>query len=425
MAPRPVPVSVTGGVGGIAAECAALAALASRFGSVADECAHATLALHGYLAEPALLSSALLDPVGFAHFESELLWALDGWQGLSWAAGECAAVDGELRSAAAAYQAVDHLATDLHDTVIGAVDAGPALVAGGATLAGTGDPLAAAQAVVVRDPQLADLAVDALGLPGLLAGTARLLPDGHAVLRETGVDRGGVAGRPPRRLTDILLDLARRDGDLHHGEIDVRVLTLPDGSRRAIVDVTGTKSWDPLPTADVTSLTTNGRALVGERTAYEDGVLAALHRAGVRPSEPVMLVGHSEGGMVAVTAARDALRSRRFHVTHVVTAGSPIGRTAGQLPARVQVLALENARDVVPHLDGVANPDRRNVITASAAHGDGTIIGDHEIARSYVPLAADVEASENRSVRAFLASADGYFRAASVETHTYQVQRRY
>jgi thioesterase domain-containing protein len=145
----------------------------------------------------------------------------------------------------------------------------------------------------------------------------------------------------------------------------------------------------------------------------------------VRRTDEVMLVGHSEGGLVAVTAARDAVRTGEFAVTHVVTAGAPIGRTAAQVPASVQVLALENKRDLVPHLDGTANPDRRNVTTASSAHGDGTVAGDHSVEGAYVPLAADVQASRDRSIRDFLRSADGYFRATKLETHTYQVQRRY
>jgi pimeloyl-ACP methyl ester carboxylesterase len=222
-----------------------------------------------------------------------------------------------------------------------------------------------------------------------------------------------------------LEDLAQRNGDDRHGEIDVRILTLPDGSRRVIVDITGTKSWDPLPTRDVTSLTTDGRALVGDSTAFEQGVLAAMRRAGVRRGEDVMLVGHSEGGMVAVTTARDALAGGEFNITHVVAVGSPIGLTVGALPSRVQVLALENRKDVVPHLDGVANPDEPNVITASSRHGDGTIGGDHDLDESYLPLARDVEASSNRSLREFLASTHGYFQATKVETQTYQIKRAY
>jgi hypothetical protein len=89
------------------------------------------------------------------------------------------------------------------------------------------------------------------------------------------------------------------------------------------------------------------------------------------------------------------------------------------------VLALENVKDVVPHLDGIANPDRRNVTTVSSAHGDGTIVGDHTVHEAYLPLAADAQASDNASIRDFLDGADGYFRAGTVQTHTYQITRGY
>jgi hypothetical protein len=421
----PQPVSITGGVGGIAATCDEIVAVAGRFGGVAGDTMGTAATLHGYLLHPAVTLSSIIDPVGFAEFEADLLTALDGWRGLSWAGLACAALDAELRAAAGAYVAADRLSGGLHDAFAGALDAAPALAVGAEVLARTGDPIRAAEAAIVRDPAAADTVVDLLGIPATLHVLGAAIPDGHGVVRAPGFDRTGVAGRPPRRLTDLVRGLAQRNGDERHGEIDVRVLTMPDGSRRAIVDITGTKSWNPLPTADVTSLTTNGRALVGESTAYEGGVLAAMRKAGVRHTDDVMLVGHSEGGMVAVTAARDAVRSRAFRVTHVVTAGSPIGRTVGQLPNTVKVLALENSKDVVPHLDGVANPDKPNVTTASAPRGDGTIGGDHDIADAYLPLAGDTQASRDRSIREFLSSAQGYFQATKVETHTYQIQRRY
>jgi pimeloyl-ACP methyl ester carboxylesterase len=154
-------------------------------------------------------------------------------------------------------------------------------------------------------------------------------------------------------------------------------------------------------------------------------VLQAMRRAGVRPDDDVMIVGHSEGGMVAVTTARDALASGQFHVTHVVTAGSPIGRTVGDLPSSVQVLALENTRDLVPHLDGVANPDRPNVTTVRSTHGDGLIEDDHSMDDAYIPLATDAEHSHNASIRHFLLGARDFFRGTGVRTHAFQITRSY
>ena len=159
-------------------------------------------------------------------------------------------------------------------------------------------------------------------------------------MRDLGRDTGR-DGFAPHDLTDLVDELAVRD-DTVAGEVSVAFVTGADGRRRAIVDVPGTKSWSPGRTDDVTSLSTNARALVGASTTYEHGVLDAMTRAGVTHTDQVMLVGHSEGGMVAVTAARDAVRTGRFDVTHVVTAGSPIARSVGDLPESVRVLALEN-----------------------------------------------------------------------------------
>jgi hypothetical protein len=419
------PVTVHGGSAGITAQCEDIVAMARRFGGAAQACLASAFALHQYLVDPTVLSLALLDGVGFATFEADLLDALDGPQGLTWSAAECGAIDAELRVAAAAYETADRLYYGAHDVATGAVRLPAAVAAAAAVLVRTGDPIAAAEVAVARDPEVADVVIAALQVPALLNLLARTIPDGHGVADPLGIDASGTAARPPRRLTDLIAGLARRNDDPHHGTVDVRLLTLPDGTRRAIVDITGTKSWTPLPTRDVTSLSTNGRALVGERTAYEQGVLAAMRQAGVRQSDDVMLIGHSEGGMVAVTTARDTAASGEFNVTHIITAGAPLGLTVGTLPSRIQVLALENARDVVPHLDGVANPDEPNVTTASSARGDSTVHGDHDLRQSYLPLARDVEAAGDRSIRDFLAGSRDFLRANTVETRTFQVQRRY
>src|SRR6185437_7594341 len=113
------------------------------------------------------------------------------------------------------------------------------------------------------------------------------------------------AGAPPRSVVDLLAGLNTRNGGAA-GEVDVRVLTGSDGRRRVIVDIPGTKDWGVAhETSDVVGWATNIRAIDGERTSYEKGVLDAMTRAGVRPTDDVMVVGHSLGGMVAAALARD------------------------------------------------------------------------------------------------------------------------
>jgi hypothetical protein len=418
-----VDVDVTGGTDGIAADCEAMVELARQFGAIATDAAGAALCLHGYLIEPAILASALLDPAGCARFEAALLGALDGIGGLTWAGAQCTAIDAELRAGAQTYAHADSVWTGARELGDGLLGVPKALASGATTLARTGSPARAGNAVVDSDPEIADLLAHTLGVAIIAGAAAQTMPDGRPIVRSHGVDGSPVAARPPRQLPDLLANLARRNHDAHHGEIDVRILTSPDGTRRAIVDVTGTKSWTPAPTEDITSLSTNARALFGKQTAYEQGVLDAMAQAGVRHTDEVMLVGHSQGGMVAANAARDAVASGRFHVTHVVTAGAPIGLVAGTLPRSVRVLALENHDDVVPHLDGRRNPDLPNVTTVVSDRGDGTVGGNHDLDTAYRDVAADAQQSKHRSVRDYLAGCRGFFEATEVVTHTFQIQR--
>lgn len=82
-------------------------------------------------------------------------------------------------------------------------------------------------------------------------------------------------------------------------------------------------------------------------------MLAAQRSTGRETSaEPILLSGHSLGGMLAAGLAADPAFRHGRNVTGVVTAGSPIGRMP--VPASVGVVALEHRGDFVPRLDGVA-----------------------------------------------------------------------
>ncbi|MDT4899102.1 MAG: hypothetical protein QOJ78_32, partial [Pseudonocardiales bacterium] len=105
----PKPISVRGGASGITAHCDEIVAMARRFGGAATDTLHAAWTLHGYLVHPGLAESALLDPVGYAAFEVDLLDALDGLHGLTWVGAQSGLIDGELRVAATGYEAADQL----------------------------------------------------------------------------------------------------------------------------------------------------------------------------------------------------------------------------------------------------------------------------------------------------------------------------
>jgi pimeloyl-ACP methyl ester carboxylesterase len=109
--------------------------------------------------------------------------------------------------------------------------------------------------------------------------------------------------------------------------------------------------------------------LMAHRTAdVTVAVTEALEQAGVRPDEPVVLVGHSLGGIAAMTLASSPAFHQRHRLGGVVTAGSPTATFIA--PPGVPVLHLENVEEAVSPLDGrstVENPATADRVTVGRA----------------------------------------------------------
>lgn len=139
------------------------------------------------------------------------------------------------------------------------------------------------------------------------------------------------------------------------GRVRVTEVVGADGASTWIVAISGTQSWSPVPGENPFDLTADVRAIREEATAAGMGVHLALLHAQQRSGrdtrdEPVMLVGHSLGGLLATALAADPAFRRGRSVTAVVTAGAPTGRI--NLPPSIGVIAIEHAADPVPRLDG-------------------------------------------------------------------------
>lgn len=422
-------VSVRGGRAGITASVADLRRLGRAYAAAGAACAQHAVALHAYLVNPAVLASAVADPIGAMRFEEALLNALDGPRGLTTIAVHCAATDVALQAGADAYVSADRLNAQVVPAVAGVAHLGAGLTAFGRGLHRGGVTRAFAE-LAAADPNLADSAVDVLSgfwSDVTLISMVAALPDGRADVRRTGVDTAAQERVAPRSVRDLMTGLAWRNRPSAGGDIDVRFVYVTDGSgrvqRRAIVDIPGTKNWRlSAHEPDPTSLSTNLKAVTGGRTTYQAGVLEAMRQAGVGHDEPVLLVGHSQGGMVAVNVAAQVAQSREFAVTNVVTAGSPVARLP--VPASVQVLSIENDGDVVPHADGADNPDTINHITVTVHRNSGDAVVNHDITTSYVPAAHDIDASDDPSVRAAVQGLQPFLTGQEVSTVVFHVRRR-
>lgn len=477
-------LSVTGGSHGLAAAYEQVRALADTYDAAGDRMREWATTGGRTLADADLLESALLSPRTFAEAETAVLAATTGPHGVlvKSVAWESDAVLARVTLAAlaesddvvrATFEVLDYtlgralgftLTVTAPGLLVGAAVLGPAAwslhqllpphlqqqLQAGAEDAGEGfeawlsDHPEAVQHLVNGGGGLLDGLWDGLTplTPGGPFGVPSFTPDTEsaaAVLALLyGDDGTGVAvatdfavpasGHQPSGLADVLEHLDQLHGAGANGTIEVQTITGPDGQVRHIVYLPGTDDLATLPwtqDGDVRDMHTNFLLVGGADTAYQQGILDAMAQAGVAADDPVLLAGHSQGGMEAVAILGNG---SPFSVTNVVTAGSPTAQVDG-FPPGSHVLSLEHRGDVVPLLDGEENADSPQQTTVHFDAGGAGIADHHEIAH-YTAAAQQLESSNHPSVVDNLASMQqhGYLVPAgadgwSVESQSFQVVR--
>ena len=452
-----VPITVSGGAGGVAASYDDLRTLALLYELLGGELSEAARRDSLEAVDGDLLASAVLSPVTFAEAESEILAATYGPRGLvsravlveAHAFAFTAVVD-LYRTAdvaqRAAYEALGYglgvtvglqllpvtltagvarivvaqvdpgLAARLDHGVVALLEANPEVVQ--AVANGSGGVLDGLGLHPVSGPFLRALGIEG---PHLTTGSAAadlgdlLFADrsGTAVPVDHAVQYAA-----PRGLADLVGDLATTAG-AGEGAVTLQRLS-GEGGDRWVVHLPGTDAFADL--GSVRDMGTNLRLVAGDDTAYGQAVEQAMATAGVRPTDPVLLVGHSQGGMQAAALAGDP--DFAYSVTHVVTAGAPVATT--DVPDHVGVVSLENAADLVPSLDGEPNRDAASHTTVHADVRTGSLgagTGNHGLAL-YAAVARAADASADPSVRSALSEMReaGFLGASSTQTFAFRAE---
>ena len=134
--------------------------------------------------------------------------------------------------------------------------------------------------------------------------------------------------------------VSSRPASVFDAGVRVPETTRGDGGAAWVVVVPGTQQWSAGPGPNPFDVTTNVRAMTGDATVAAAGVAVALAAAGSvgrsTADDPVALVGHSQGGILAAALASDTSFTTRHRITHVLTSGAPVAlRRARRRPGAV------------------------------------------------------------------------------------------
>lgn len=469
--------SVSGGSHGVQAGYEQMLALAERYERQAGDFVEMAGLGARIMANGDLLESSILSPGSFADAEVQVLDATTGANGLTVRAIGIEADALGVRAVVAAFKASDSLskhAMEMLDNAlgkllfVGTVAALPALLAAGgisyayystlspeeqeALKAQIADNLGqflhdhpeVAQHIINGGGGLLESLVPGLGLlnPGdgpidqaTTGDAARLLAlllgndTAFDVNQLDGVDPTLAQSHAPGSLADLMRSLndtneIDQDDPSRHGAIQIQKI-MENGHERYIVYIPGTDDMSPIPQdgEHARDMETNYQLIGGLDSAYGRGIQQAMLDAGLEGKD-VMLVGHSQGGMVSTSLAADPDFTQHFNVQHVVTAGSPTAQVP-DLPAGTSAIHFENRGDAVPLLDGEDNPDQPNRTTVKFDEGTSDV-GDNHAIRHYVDGAAAADASSNGSIQDQIRQMqeDGYLGNGTVEdVSTYQITR--
>ncbi|MDC7123475.1 hypothetical protein OMK64_18240 [Cellulomonas fimi] len=253
-------------------------------------------------------------------------------------------------------------------------------------------------ATTLLGPRAARIPPD-LRVPLLVRQLAWLLPEPSPTVV---VPRVGAAQLPaPRDLAMVVANVGRsyRDGSVAavpgtpDGTITIQRLQKPDGSVSWVVAVPGTQS-PGLNGVNPMDVGTDARLEGDLPESMTPAVIEAMRLAGIREDDPVMLAGHSQGGMVATSVA--SALAGTYRIAAVLTVGSPdIPR--GPMPPGVQVLHVRDSGDIAPQSDGRPDRGTSNVrVVSGEAEAAGAppvrnLVEAHSVAR-YVRLTEAVDA---------------------------------
>jgi hypothetical protein len=178
--------------------------------------------------------------------------------------------------------------------------------------------------------------------------------------------------------------------------IGIDLFDNPSGNKTAVVYIPGTQSLGFGDGANPLDMASNIQAMgAAGSAASEKAVLLAIKQAGIESSDEVILVGHSQGGMVAGNIAANPAG---FIAAGLVSFGAPLAQLRN---LKAPVMAIEHTNDPVPNLSGKANPLRKNWVSVqrvSSKAESNAVLFSHSL-KSYKNTSVLIDASADVGIK--------------------------
>lgn len=202
------------------------------------------------------------------------------------------------------------------------------------------------------------------------------------------------------------------------GTIAIQTVSSADGATRYVVELPGIQD---LFSSHPQNLPQAAGALLSPDSSYSRAVVKAMHAAGVPAGAEVMLVGHSEGGIVAMNLSADtAFNGDYVTVTHVVAAAAPISSKEVAAGSGTRVLTVENTYDAVVHADladSINRPMTADWLPYKFSDNSRHFFANHD-ATMYAQHLAEIENGPHPGMLDFAASTHKYL-DGPVSTQTF------
>lgn len=268
---------------------------------------------------------------------------------------------GQFMSQPLVVQATAHLSSGADDFIAGLV----------------GLPKPAKEGPLAGEDLVAGAAIAGLGILG-----AQVFQETPVRVKKVSADTADPA--------DSYRDLVSRIPRADEGAAQIRIEEYEAGY---VVYLGGTIDSRIDPQGEPWDMTSNISAIAQLDSGSYNAAVLAMREAGITAEDNVILVGHSQGGLVAAQLAA----SGDYQVSDVITVGAPLHQV--DVPSDVNLVAVEHAEDIIPSLSGVASSAEvathitvtRSLYSSSNAPR-GELLPAHNLSR-YVETAAAMDRS--------------------------------